>query len=153
MNIVEFAEKIAMEAHKGQFRKDGITPYINHPIKVKEISTRIYKENSIIGDLFLTDLQIIALAHDLAEDTLIDVDKFIRELYNQFPKYNYSFIRTALNLLNKNNFKNYLEYIKSVKTMNLAAIVKLADLEHNMSDLKSGSLKDKYLLAQYILLN
>ena len=29
--------------------------------------------------------------------------------------------------------------------------VKLADLEHNMSDLNEGSLKDKYRLAHYIL--
>lgn len=29
--------------------------------------------------------------------------------------------------------------------------VKLADLRHNMSDLKEGSLKDKYRFAEYIL--
>jgi hypothetical protein len=29
--------------------------------------------------------------------------------------------------------------------------VKLADLQHNMSDLNEGSLKDKYRFAEYIL--
>lgn len=30
-------------------------------------------------------------------------------------------------------------------------LLKLADLQHNMSDLNEGSLKDKYRLAHYIL--
>lgn len=35
MNIVELAEKIATEAHENQKRRDGITPYITHPIEVR----------------------------------------------------------------------------------------------------------------------
>ena len=32
-----------------------------------------------------------------------------------------------------------------------SAFVKRADLEHNLSDLKEGSLKEKYRLALYVL--
>lgn len=36
MNI-ETAEKIARELHEGQFRADGVTPYIEHPKAVAEL--------------------------------------------------------------------------------------------------------------------
>ena len=36
MNI-ETAEKIARQLHKGQFRADGVTPYIEHPKAVAEL--------------------------------------------------------------------------------------------------------------------
>ena len=38
-----------------------------------------------------------------------------------------------------------------MKEYPLAIRVKLADLEHNLSDLKKGSLRDKYQLTQHIL--
>lgn len=35
--IVETAEKIARTLHEGQFRADGVTPYIEHPKAVAEL--------------------------------------------------------------------------------------------------------------------
>ena len=36
MNI-ETAEKIARQLHEGQFRADGVTPYIEHPKAVAKL--------------------------------------------------------------------------------------------------------------------
>ena len=50
--------------------------------------------------------------------------------------------------------QNYFDFITSVCNYDLVAvIVKLADLEHNMSDLGEGSLKDKYRIAEDYLRN
>src|SRR5687768_11681482 len=56
------AAYFAAERHVGQQRKDGITPYINHPIAVAELLARIGR---------VTDLGILqaALLHDTIEDT------------------------------------------------------------------------------------
>lgn len=36
-SLLEIATEIAEKAHEGQFRRDGVTPYISHPVAVKEI--------------------------------------------------------------------------------------------------------------------
>ncbi len=52
----------AARKHAGQKRKDGMTPYINHPIAVAELLARIGK---------VEDVAILqaALLHDTVEDT------------------------------------------------------------------------------------
>ena len=47
--------------------------------------------------------------------------------------------------------QNYKDYILQIKEDEIATKVKLADLRHNLSDLKNGSMRDKYLLALHIL--
>jgi len=39
------------------------------------------------------------------------------------------------------------------KALEFATAIKIADLTHNMCDLREGSLKDKYRLTKYILEN
>lgn len=41
MAITERALEFATKAHEGQFRKDGVTPYIEHPEIVHRIVTKI----------------------------------------------------------------------------------------------------------------
>lgn len=52
----------AARKHAGQKRKDGITPYINHPIAVAELLARIGKVEDIV-------ILQAALLHDTVEDT------------------------------------------------------------------------------------
>ena len=47
---------IALEAHKGQYRRDGLTPYIDHP---KEVARR----------LTTFDEKCVGWLHDVLEDT------------------------------------------------------------------------------------
>ena len=67
---------------------------------------------------------IVALLHDVVEDSNITL--------NDLSKYFDSTVIEALRVLTKKNDDNYEEYIKRVKTNEIATIVKLKDLEHNM---------------------
>ncbi len=157
MDIIQVTEEIMTELHKGQFRKNlndkgEKIPYIVHPKAVKENAVMIYHKFLNHNDYFI-DVQVVALAHDL-EDTTVSEEKFIWKLMTILNDSDYSHfmrIRAALDIMNKNNHKNYLEYILETKTNPITRIVKLADLQHNLSDLKPGSLRDKYLMAEYIL--
>lgn len=64
----------AEEAHEGVMRKDGVTPYIEHAMKVA----------SILFDLGITDEEVIATAllHDVIEDS--KDHKIKSRIYNEF---------------------------------------------------------------------
>jgi guanosine-3',5'-bis(diphosphate) 3'-pyrophosphohydrolase len=52
----------AAKQHKGQMRKDGETPYINHPLEVAEVLWRV---GEVRDEVLLT----AAILHDTVEDT------------------------------------------------------------------------------------
>ncbi|HTL80521.1 MAG TPA: HD domain-containing protein [Bacteroidia bacterium] len=52
----------ASECHSGQFRKDGHTPYINHPLEVMHL---LISE----GGVEEQEILIAAMLHDVVEDT------------------------------------------------------------------------------------
>ena len=64
-----------------------------------------------------------------------------------------SFLCLSVVAITKRKGQNYLDYILQVKRSEIATAVKIEDLKHNLSDLKDGSMKDKYILALYILKN
>ena len=101
---------IAYNAHKNQVDKSGV-PYIYHPIHVAE-------------QMDTEEECVVALLHDVVEDSNITLD--------DLSKYFDSTVIEALRVLTKKNDDNYEEYIKRVKTNEIATIVKLKDLEHNM---------------------
>ena len=59
-NVVETAMRIAVRAHAGQTRKDGCTPYIEHPMGVAAI---------LIEYGYGPDTIAAGLLHDVLEDT------------------------------------------------------------------------------------
>lgn len=69
------ATHFAAVAHCKQMRKDGYTPYINHPIGVANILTEL-------GNVTDTDVIIAALLHDTVEDTDVTFDD-IRSEFGQ----------------------------------------------------------------------
>ena len=62
LSFILNATKFAAAKHRQQQRKDGKTPYINHPVEVAELLSRIAR---------VTDPEVIAAAllHDTIEDT------------------------------------------------------------------------------------
>ena len=64
MKRVSQAIIFAAQAHSGQHRKDGKTPYINHPLEVMNLVVQ-HVENPD------EDVLIAAALHDVVEDTLV----------------------------------------------------------------------------------
>jgi guanosine-3',5'-bis(diphosphate) 3'-pyrophosphohydrolase len=73
MNKFSQALVFASRAHAGQHRKDGRTPYINHPIEVMNLVVQHCHNPD-------EDVLIAALLHDVVEDTMI-TDAEIRSAF------------------------------------------------------------------------
>lgn len=124
--IVKSAERIARRAHKGQFRRNGMTPYIKHPQRiVKEIS----------GD---DNAKAVAWLHDVLEDTPVTAEELAD---GGIP----SDIILAVQTLTKVKGQPYNEYLKRVKANPLARKVKMYDMLDNLADAPTERQIQKYL--------
>ncbi len=163
--ITQFALELATEYHKGQKRKDG-KDYITHPIAVAGIAESLYMTQSAEKNILII---VAAFLHDCEEDCNVaskDIaNRFVFDGYFGNGSLTYDRLIHTLKLLNKDNYSSYANYIQGMVMPNsdaafhedylwrvdVARRVKIADLTHNLSDLKPGSLRDKYELALYIL--
>ena len=160
------AMEIMFRQHEGQKRKFTNEPYAEHPIRVRENALRLFEQvypnyhdsiDQTVASLRAQSiLSIVAYLHDVEEDTDMNLDSLVEEVFGDFylrayELEEYQEIKNALILLNRGNYKNYFEYIKAIKEDFYARLVKLADLQDNMSDLKEGSMKDKYRFARAYL--
>ena len=133
-SIAEQAMKVAEEAHKGQFRKFGDDkgkPYIVHPYRVAE------RFDS-------ADFQAVGYLHDVVEDTALTEN----DLVNLFP---FRIVEAVMSVTRREG-EEYVDFIVHAKKNPYGREVKLADLRDNMRSLRAGSLRDKYMLAEEILL-
>jgi len=183
MDIIEIVNQIAHIAHQGQTRRDGETPYITHPIAVRNYVLRAFKEydastnniqpgtiNNLIHlilnnnkyGLNLGELremtQAIALAHDTKEDNeKITDETFIIEFSkNNIPQKKVKIFLESLDVITKPEGEFYLPYILRVKDNPVTRIVKFFDITHNFGGLHpavSFNKMNTYQLAKYILLN
>ena len=123
---------LATNRHAGQFDKGG-NPYILHPLKVMYY----LKSND-------EELQCIALAHDLVEDTDTSYEE-LREL--GFSER----IIQGIAALTKQRGETYDQYKDRVKSNPDAVKVKMADLRHNtdIRRLKGVTEKDLARIEKY----
>ena len=128
--LLKLAEQVATEAHKGQTRWNG-EPYIIHPKAVA---------NSFENPGF----KIIAFLHDVIEDTFITYEDLIKK---GIPEK----LAKVVSILSRRENETYYDFILRISKHDMATKVKIGDLNHNLSDLKEGTLKDKYRLARYVL--
>ncbi len=133
--LTDLAARIATKAHEGQTRWDKSVAYITHPAAVAR---------SLIEDGMTEDWIVVAWLHDVIEDTNLTADRLITL---GIPDY----LAHSVEILSKKKEQSYLDYILDVSRDPIARDVKKADLRHNMSDLKPGSMYQKYELALYIL--
>ena len=103
------AINIAYNAHMEQVDKSGI-PYIFHPYHLAE-------------SMDTEDECIVALLHDVVEDTNVTFDELEKEFSNK--------VIEALKLLTHDKKVPYDEYVLKIKENPIAKKVKLADLKHN----------------------
>jgi len=131
----EIAEKIAREAHKGQYRKMGADKgkdYIVHPERVASK----FPQNDY--------LKAAALLHDTIEDSSITKED-LKKLGIEDG------VISVVDSLTRRKGETYLDFILRISEDCDAIPVKIADINDNMESLEEGSLKDKYRLALYIL--
>jgi hypothetical protein len=106
------AISIATMAHEGQFDKGG-KPYILHPLHLM---------NQLMFDV---QLAVIAVLHDVVEDSLYTFDDLVAEGFSDR-------VLAALILLTHDKSSDYLDdYIPRICTNYDAIRVKRKDLEHN----------------------
>jgi len=115
LQIVELAEKIATEAHQGQFRRGGVIPYIEHP---KTVVSRLGEDH---------DAQIVAWLHDVLEDCVVSEKDLIER---GIPEKHLHAVR----LLTKTKGVSYEDYLEGVARSKLASTVKIADMISNLAD-------------------
>ena len=123
--LIEHARRIAVEAHDGQFRSDGSTPYITHP---EAVAGRVGED---------PDAVVVAWLHDVIEDSdhsaaTLRAAGIPGELVD------------AVVLLSKEDGDDYDEYLDGVAASPLATRVKIADLLSNLSDNPSPKQMRKY---------
>lgn len=113
-NTPTVADAVALAArvHRDHRDKAG-QPYILHPLRVM---LRQHDEAA----------QIVAVLHDVLEDSEITADDLRTEGYTEE-------VILALETLTKRKGEDYDDFIERVATSPLARRVKLADLEDNMN--------------------
>ena len=112
--LVDLAEVIAKAAHAGQFRHDGVTPYIVHP-------------KAVADSLENVRYKAVAWLHDVLEDTAV----------SQYDLMVYGVpvdVIEAVEILTKKKNQPYEEYLKVVKENAMAKAVKIADMKANLAD-------------------
>lgn len=110
--MLEKAMILAAKGHTGQVDKGG-QPYILHPVRVM-LQCETVEE------------KIVALLHDLLEDTEYTADDLRAEGFSEE-------IIAAVSCLTHREGEEYLEYIERICKNPLAAKVKFADLQDNMN--------------------
>lgn len=128
------AANLSYQAHHGQVDKGGY-PYILHPLHLAE-------------QMDSEDAVIVALLHDVVEDTSITLDDLRAEGFS-------CQVIEALVLLTHDKAVPYMDYISKISANPLARQVKLADLRHNSDPTRLDRVDrdrlDKYRQAIKIL--
>lgn len=133
-NLTEI-ESIARHAHVGQKRRDGVTPYILHPLRVADILAAEGESNEVIA---------AGVLHDVLEDTRVTASDLRREGVPRVV------IKTVETLTHQRG-ESYVEYIQRVSKSPMATAVKLADIRANMEDAPTDRQIVKYTNALEIL--
>jgi GTP diphosphokinase / guanosine-3',5'-bis(diphosphate) 3'-diphosphatase len=130
----DFAEK----AHRGQYRKDGITPYISHPVEAMKILVKLRADE---------DTLISTLLHDVPEDTEHDIHE-VKELFGE----KVAFLVDGITKLSKVHYHQNMpeRQVESLKKLLLhsaedlrVVVIKLADRLHNMMTLGNITKEEK----------
>lgn len=131
--MVKKCSDIAFEAHNGQFRRDGKTPYIEHCFAVA-------KRVAHLGNKYIC----VALIHDLLEDTKVTAHDLLAAGVDED-------VVAAVQVLTKHPSRSYDEYLKTIKINNIACHVKIADMLSNLADNPTNNQIRKYATGSLFL--
>lgn len=133
MTSTSIAETAARKARAGQFRRDGVTPYITHPEAVAK---------SLEGEH--PDVVDAAWLHDALEDT--DVTAWDLEEAGISTR-----TIMAVEDLARKDGQPYEDYLYWLIRNEIALKVKIADILHNLSDSPTEKQVEKYTKALVVL--
>ena len=137
--MLDRALLVMREAHKGQTRWDGKTPYEVHPIKVVEI----------LRDMGVRDENMLSAGylHDVLEDT----DYSPKKIKDEFGADVLSLIKELTNPFEKMSDQQYYDHVSKMSSR--AQIIKMADMIANCEDKsKDGHFYVKRFNAMKIIL-
>lgn len=134
------------EAFEGITRKFTGEPYINHCIRVADAAEELARSwpGYTHTERGYDEIWVGCLLHDTVEDIEWITLQMIREKFGFH-------CRQTVDNLTKREGETYLQAILRAKSWMPSRFGKICDNRDNMSDLKEGSLKDKYRLSEYIL--
>lgn len=118
------ALKLSFEAHKNQIDKSGV-PYVYHPFHLAE-------------QMIDEDTTIVALLHDVVEDTYYTLDDLSSMGFSDE-------IIEAISLMTHDKNIPYMDYVAQIAKNPIAKAVKLADLRHNSDLSRLDIITDKDL--------
>lgn len=121
------AIKIAFKAHINQTDFFGV-PYIFHPW---EVASQLDDEASVI----------VALLHDVIEDTDITYDDLRKEGFSEK-------IIEGIKGVTKIEGEDYMDFVKRAKQNEISRKVKIADLRHNMDLTRLEIVTERDLIRQ-----
>ena len=124
MATLERAIELAVTHHRGQRDKAG-HPYILHPLRVMLACQ---------GE----EAQMVAVLHDLLEDTPLTPEDLRREGFSEF-------VIEGVESVTRQPEEVYEDFVLRAKAHPLGRAVKLADLEDNMDVRRLAALTDKDL--------
>lgn len=166
MKLYHLAEIIAREAHAGQKRDNGFS-YISHPAAVVKAIEALPDGDfiNISEEMGLDDWKLvkeITIAAGWLHDVIENNKNFTYEnLYRRFVnlelhrrRFDIDVVKILLDAVRsvtRMEHEAYLHFIFRARQNLIGIIVKDKDLEHNLSDSKKGSRRDKYQMAKYIL--
>lgn len=131
-DLVTKAAALAREAHEGQFRRDGKTPYVRHPEAVAQ---------RVVGDPLA---EAVARLHDVVEDTALTADELRKR---GIPDE----VVSRVQMLTKPEGADYEAYLAMIRRDPIARKVKIADMLTNLSDTPSEKQILKYAKGLLIL--
>ncbi len=116
MNKVNVAFIIAKIAHGKQKDRTGAS-YIYHPVRVA-------------SDVTFEKEKIVALLHDVVEDTRVTLEDIAYIFDRQIVE--------AVDAITKRDGEEYKEYLNRIKNNEIATVVKLADIKDNLDRSRLG---------------
>ena len=129
----------AVDCHKGQFRKDGKTPYIVHPLGVSSLIRKFIKQP--VEDVSVTELMMVGYLHDVMEDCGLKLN----DLRDRFGYKIANLVQELTNDVEQIKAQGKDVYIvnKMLKMSRPALIVKLCDRLDNLQDLEGFDLEKR----------
>lgn len=128
--MIQKALEFAIKAHEGQTRKDGVTPYIVHPVGVAD---RVRQNGGTV------EMYVAALLHDVVEDTDVTLDQVRQEFGDVVAQlvFELTDVYTSEAFPSKNRAeRKFLENDRLSKISLEAKRIKLADIDYNVHDLQ-----------------